>query len=128
MSKFITPTVGRIVWLMVTNPQSGLAIKPGEPLAAQIAAVHDVRSIAVGFLDAAGRHHNIESVPLVQDGDSLPGSEFYCVWMPYQMAHATPDKAADGEGEAEADADKASDDKAMAKTATLAPAKKARSR
>lgn len=123
MSKFITPTVGRIVWLMVTNPQSGLAIKPGEPLAAQIAAVHDDRSIAVGFLDAAGRHHNIESVPLVQDGDSLPGGEFYCVWLPYQMSAAALEKAVEVEGDGDSEADKS-----VTTTKASAPVNKATKR
>ena len=86
MPTIITPTPGRVVWLHM--PQgSGLAVKPGQPLAAIVAAVHDDRSIAIGFFDAAGQHHSRERIALVQEGDTAPAGEF-CTWMPFQQGQA----------------------------------------
>lgn len=88
MSK-ILPTVGRSLWLTVVNPgSSGLAVIPGQPLCAQIAAVHSNDNIAIGFLDATGKHHDMASVPLMQDGEPTPGGEFYCTWIPFQVGQA----------------------------------------
>lgn len=85
MSKFIKPTVGRMLWLIVLNPQAGIPMQMGQPLAAQIAAVHSDSSIAIGFLDGVGQPHHMASVPLVQDGESIPGGDCYCVWTDRQL-------------------------------------------
>lgn len=86
MTTIIKPTPGRVVWLHMPTGSS-LPIKPGEPLAAIVASVHDDRSIAVGFFDATGQHHHRERIALVQEGDTAPAGEF-CTWMPFQAGQA----------------------------------------
>jgi hypothetical protein len=79
----IIPTVGRIMHLRLPNP-AGIPCRVGEPLAAQVAAVlDDGRAVNIGFLDWNGAHRDMQSVPVVQIGNTEPGGPFV-TWMDYQ--------------------------------------------
>jgi len=87
----IKPTVGRVVWYW----PSGKAEKElgAQPLAAQIAFVHDDHCINIGYLDRNGFAYAATSVPLVQEGDEMIPTGPFCEWMPYQKAVASGQQA-----------------------------------
>jgi hypothetical protein len=82
----IKPTVGRVVWFH----QGTAGIFPGSEgtCAAVVAFVHGERMVNLAVFDADGNAHARTSVPLVQEGDAVPASGFYCEWMPYQLGQA----------------------------------------
>lgn len=82
----ITPTVGRTILLWLTNPD-GIAVRIGEPLCAQIAAVLPTGNLNIGFLDYQGCQRGMLDVPLVQHGETVPAGP-YCAWMDYQVGQA----------------------------------------
>ena len=104
----IKPTVGRVVLLTISV---GYAIKNhlacsdlSQPLAAQIAYVHNDRMVNLTAWDHNGKQFGITSVQLLQDDDVAPvltGSSFYCEWMPYQKGQAA--KAEELESKLKAD-------------------------
>jgi len=89
----IRPTVGRVVWFH----QGTAGIFPGseDTRAAIVAHVHGDRCVNLMAIDANGKTHDRTSVPLVQDGDPIPTSGFYCEWMPYQKGQAAKTEAAE---------------------------------
>ena len=86
----IEPTVGRMVWFW-PNGKSDINAKI-QPYAAQIAYVHSVGMINIGYLDANGEHKNQTSVPLIQEGQDQPYFSF-CEWMPFQKGQAAKTEA-----------------------------------
>ncbi|TEU23367.1 hypothetical protein [Alkanindiges illinoisensis] len=98
----IKPTVGRVVLLTIS---AGYAIKnhlacsdPSQPLAAQIAYVHNDRLVNLTAWDHNGKQFGVTSVRLLQDDEVAPeltGSSFYCEWMPYQKGQAAKTEAAE---------------------------------
>ena len=88
----ITPTVGRTILLWLTNPD-GIAVRIGEPLCAQIAAVLPTGNLNIGFLDYQGCQRGMLDVPLVQHGETVPAGP-YCAWMDYQVGQARAEAAA----------------------------------
>jgi len=74
----ITPTVGRVVWFY----------RDGVQHAAIIAKVWNDRMVNLAVFDEAGRASNQTSVPLVQEGDTIPSGSYYAVWMPFQIGQA----------------------------------------
>lgn len=80
----IKPTIGRVVWYW---PRGRLPAG-GQPLAAQIAYVHDDRHINIGYLDQNGVAHSGVYVELLQAGDAEPVKGQFCEWMPYQVGQA----------------------------------------
>lgn len=93
----IEPTVGRTVHLILANP-NGIAVRIGQPLCAQIAAVLDTGRINIGFLDYNGVHSNMVDIEMAQEGEAVPPAP-YCKWMDYQVAVARRE-ASDAPGEA----------------------------
>jgi hypothetical protein len=95
----IKPTVGRVVWFHPSELtcEAGFARhKDGQPYAAIIARVFDFDALVnLTVFDANGHAHSRTSVPLVQDGASVPGSGYYCEWMPYQKGQAAKTEAAE---------------------------------
>lgn len=117
----ITPTVGRTILFIVPNASSGIRIRPGQPLCAQIAAVNDDGTINIGYLDAIGIHAHRENVPVMEPGGTEPSGD-YCKWMEYQIGVAEKEAPAihvvppDSVPPAPAKADKATAAKAVAKS------------
>lgn len=94
----ITPTAGRVVWYFKSpnENESGFARPANEatPLAAIIAYVHSDRMVNLTVFDANGVPHPRTSVPLVQEGDEIPGGS-HCEWMPYQKGQAAKTEQAE---------------------------------
>ena len=103
--KIITPTVGRKVWfrpngttkLQVQNMPSvhlgPLSLMDAvSPLDATVVYVWDERTVNLSVQDHYGQSFLATSVPLVQEGDAIPGGGFYCEWMPYQVRQAKKDQ------------------------------------
>jgi len=80
----ITPTVGRVVWYY--DPNLSGQVRVG-PLAAVIAFVHSDSLVNLMVIGTSGISMSRASVPLLQDGDPVPDSN-YCEWMPYQKGQA----------------------------------------
>ena len=95
----IQPTVGRIVWFHPSQftGESGFARHrcDDEPYAAIIAKVFPGDMVNLTVFDANGAPHSRTSVPLVQEGNSVPGGGFYCEWMPFQKGQAAKTEAAE---------------------------------
>ena len=94
----IKPTVGRVVLLTISSGyamQNVLACSdPSQPLAAQIAYVHNDCMVNLTAWDQNGKQFGITSVQLLQDDDPVPdGAAFYCEWMPYQKGQAAKTEA-----------------------------------
>lgn len=102
----ITPTVGRRVWywpsahervyasvMVNADLVNGLTrmgvLDSAQPFDAGIVFVHNHRCVNLSVTDHEGRVHARTSVPLLQDGDSLPPTgAAYAQWMPYQVGQA----------------------------------------
>lgn len=96
----IKPTVGRVVLLTISAAyamQNALACSdPSQPLAAQIAYVHNDRMVNLTAWDQNGKQFGITSVQLLQDDELAPaGAAFYCERMPYQKGQAAKTEAAE---------------------------------
>lgn len=89
MTKFISPSPGRIVWYWPA-PNDNIPALAGRPLAAIVAAAHSDRYINLSVIDAYGHHHSRQSVYLDQPGDeAFPDcSAGFAQWMPYQIGQA----------------------------------------
>lgn len=90
----IKPTVGRVVWYWPKQADR-IAIVPGQPLSAQIAAVNEDGTVNLGVLDASGNPYSAQGVYLCE-ADQLcePGQ---CEWMPYQKGQAAKTEALESE-------------------------------
>ena len=90
MTTLITPTVGRKVWYWPFGHQrEKLAVfDDTQPCDATVTYVWNERMVNLHVVGPAGAMMQINSVLLVQDGDSLPTIEHggYAEWMPYQKA------------------------------------------
>jgi hypothetical protein len=86
----ITPTVGRVVWYHAPGAAQG-----AQPQAAIIAFVHNDRLVNLHVIDPNGIASGATSVPLIQEGDNISLSGFYCEWMPYQKGQAAKTEAAE---------------------------------
>ena len=88
------PTVGRVVWFWPA-PDEQLALpRPGQPLAAHVAAVsEDGSTVNLQVIDANGYANACQDVPFVQPNCLPPAfGGSYAEWMPYQRAqHAKQD-------------------------------------
>ena len=79
----ITPTVGRVVW--VIRPRDTTDIH--QPEVGLIAYVWNDHMINVAGFDHNGQPFSITSLALVQDDEPKPEGNF-AVWMPYQKGQA----------------------------------------
>jgi hypothetical protein len=86
----ITPTIGRMVWYW---PHGREVPEGTQPFSAQIAYVHSVDVINIGYLDANGESHNAMGVRLLQEGEAPFARTAYCEWMPYQKGQAAKTEA-----------------------------------
>lgn len=77
----IKPTIGRVVWFHSEE-------WPEQTLAAIVAFVHSDRYVNLGVFNANGTLFNVQTVPLMQEGEEKPIQGFYCEWMPYQIGQA----------------------------------------
>lgn len=82
----IKPTIGRVVWFVPSHAPDRLPQE--QPNAALIAYVHGDSCINVGGFDPNGNHFAACSVPLLQEGDAVPATGYYAMWMPYQVGQA----------------------------------------
>lgn len=81
----ITPTVGRVLHYHPSKAHLDAGL---QPMAALVAKVHGDRMINIGYFNEHGTASSASSVTLVQEGDALPESGGFCLWMPYQRAQA----------------------------------------
>lgn len=93
MSKVITPTVGRKVWLRLNGRTvEGLTANDTfTPMDATVVYVWNDRMVNLAARDHNGSPFSITSVPLLQEGDLAPRHTAYCEWMPYQKSVAGQD-------------------------------------
>lgn len=93
----IKPTIGRVVWftpgaahLPTPTFAYNRSTDPAhqQACAATVAYVHSDSMVNLRVTDHNGHDHAITSVPLVQEGDTIPSAGFYCEWMPYQKGQA----------------------------------------
>lgn len=96
MSKVITPTVGRKVWLRMNGRTvEGLSAHDFHtPFDATVVYVWGDRMVNLAARDHDGVPFSITSVPLLQEGDTAPQNCAYCEWVPYQKAQAEKGDAA----------------------------------
>lgn len=96
MSKVITPTVGRKVWLRLNGRTvEGLSAHDFHtPFDATVVYVWGDRMVNLAARDHDGVPFSITSVPLLQEGDTAPKDNAYCEWMPYPKATADKDATA----------------------------------
>jgi hypothetical protein len=85
----ITPTVGRVVW--VIRPFETLDIK--QPEVGLITYVWGDRMINVAGFNSNGDPFKHTSVTLLQDDDAKPEGQTFAVWMPYQKGQAAKTEA-----------------------------------
>lgn len=91
----ITPTIGRKVWYIHDNCQTiaadGGLVNPvsygHQPMDATVIYVWDDRMVNLRITDHAGNTFALNSVTLVQEGDSAPAYR-HCIWMPHQLGQA----------------------------------------
>jgi hypothetical protein len=85
----IVPTVGRVIWFRPSIHDEGLIHHDKtQPLAAMICHVWGDRLVNLMVIDGNGGTQGKTSVPLLQEGESLPESGFFCSWMPFQLGQA----------------------------------------
>ena len=84
----ITPTVGRVVW--VIRPHVTLDIK--QPEVGFITYVWNDRMINVAGFNSNGVPFAVTSLGLLQDDDKKPEHDF-AVWMPFQKGQAAKTEA-----------------------------------
>lgn len=82
-------TVGRVVYYWPSADDQLQHPRPGQPLAANVAAVsEDGGSVNLHVIDANGFAHSRLEVPFVQADKLPPAVGSYAAWMPYQIAQA----------------------------------------
>ena len=95
----VTPTVGRKVWFRPNGSMQKMPCADGrvvlpefcsieQPMDATVIFVHGPRMVNLDITDHIGQRFVARSVTLLQDGDFIPDTGFYCEWMPYQTAQA----------------------------------------
>lgn len=82
----IKPTVGRVVWFWSRKP----AHEYEQPQAAMVAHVWSDTCVNLAIFDSNGNAvtNPPTSIRLLQEGDSIPETDHYCTWMPYQVGQA----------------------------------------
>jgi len=83
----IPATIGRMVLYTPNNHSDNTMAKGTGKLAAIITNIWSDRLVNLIVFDGNGFPHSRTSVPLLQDGDSVPYG-FYCEWMPFQKGQA----------------------------------------
>ena len=93
------PTVGRVVWFWPSIGEQMALPRPGQPLAAHVAAVsEDGSTVNLQVIDANGHAHARQDVPFYEGGH--PGGQSYADWMPFQRAqHAKQEEVAVAEAD-----------------------------
>lgn len=102
--KIVTPTVGRKVWFRPNGSMQKMPCADGrvvlpefcsieQPMDATVIFVHGPRMVNLDITDHIGQRFVARSVTLLQDGDCIPDTGFYCEWMPYQTAQAKKEQA-----------------------------------
>ncbi len=102
--KIVTPTVGRKVWFRLNGSMQKLPCADGrvvlpelcgieQPMDATVIFVHGNRMVNLDITDHIGQRFVARSVTLLQEGDLIPDTGFYCEWMPYQTAQAKKEQA-----------------------------------
>ena len=97
--KIVIPTVGRKVWFRPNGSMQKMPCADGrvvlpefcsieQPMDATVIFVHGPRMVNLDITDHIGQRFVARSVTLLQDGDCIPDTGFYCEWMPYQTAQA----------------------------------------
>lgn len=97
--KIVIPTVGRKVWFRPNGSMQKMPCADGrvvlpefcsieQPMDATVIFVHEPRMVNLDITDHIGQRFVARSVLLLQDGDCIPDTGFYCEWMPYQTAQA----------------------------------------
>ena len=82
-------TVGCVVYYWPAADDQLQHPRPGQPLAANVAAVsEDGGSVNLHVIDANGFAHSRLEVPFVQADKLPPAVGSYAAWMPYQVAQA----------------------------------------
>lgn len=82
----IKPSIGRVVWFWPSGKSQ--AEQPGsQPLAAIVTYVWSDHLVNLTTFDSNGVPTPRTSVPLIQEGDTLPTWAF-AQWMPYQIGQA----------------------------------------
>lgn len=81
----IEPTPGRIVWYFPSIEEG--RDPNGQPLAAMVAKVLDVRSVNLTVSHGDGSTYGRQAVQLLQDDDAVPETT-HATWMPYQKGQA----------------------------------------
>lgn len=92
----IKPTIGRAVWYYQGGKNQHDDGR--QPYAATVAYVWNDRLINIGYFNTSGIASSATSVPLIQEGDELPGGAF-CMWMPFQVGQAKRHAAVDVAGD-----------------------------
>lgn len=83
----IEPTIGRVVWFWPSH--GGQHTRHSEqPLKADVVHVNENGTVNLFVVDHTGISHREHNIELVQDGDTAPGNDHYCTWMPYQVGQA----------------------------------------
>jgi hypothetical protein len=94
VSTIIPPNPGRMVHFYPGNFFRGHKPPQGLPLGATIAAVHHDRCVNLCIFDHLGLPVAMQSVVLVQEGDTTPAEgNDYATWMPYQLGQAKKEEA-----------------------------------
>lgn len=104
--------MGRKVWFRLNGSMQKLPCADGrvvlpelcgieQPMDATVIFVHGTRMVNLDITDHIGQRFVARSVPLLQDGDLIPDTGFYCEWMPYQTAQAKKEHVARVEADPE---------------------------
>ena len=95
----IKPTVGRVLHFFPSSMYMAsrkLAFgDPSQPLAAVIAYVHNDKMVNLTVWDQNGLQFDVCSVPLIQEGDTVPLCSFYAAWMEYQKVQTLKAEASE---------------------------------
>ena len=84
----IKPTVARMVHFYPGAHNAFFNAKPGEPLAAIVAAVNADGTLNLSVIDSEGYQSPAKGIPLLQNGCQTNIGGDHCEWMPYQVGQA----------------------------------------
>jgi hypothetical protein len=87
----IAPTVGRVVLFTpsrLTGDGRFAHSDCRKPLAAIVSHVFSDELVNLAVFDSNDQSHSRTSVPLLQEGETMPEHGYFCSWMPYQIGQA----------------------------------------
>ena len=87
----IALTVGRVVLFTpsrLTGDGRFAHIDCRKPLAAIVSHVFSDELVNLAVFDSNDQSHSRTSVPLLQEGETMPEHGYFCSWMPYQIGQA----------------------------------------